>query len=111
MPLLETRQPAVNRPGKKRGKEWLRHDNTTENERAAEREIDQSGSESAPVIGQPFANQKCEYHRCHNRERNGNPRGRSVDPEKLVAGNDQPVEQRRLLQTRNAVIGRRTMLN
>src|SRR5437870_11039693 len=32
MPLLEPSQPAINRPGKERGKEWFRHNYATENE-------------------------------------------------------------------------------
>ena len=108
--LLEPGQPAINRSGKERGKEGLRHDDATENERAAECEIDQSGSESAPIIGQPFADQKRECYRCHNRKRDRNARGRGVDPEKLIAGDDQPVEQRRFLQTRNTVIRRQQIL-
>src|SRR5437764_321694 len=99
MTLLEPSQPAIDRPGKERGKEGLRHDDAAENERAAEREVNQSGSESAPVIGQPFTDQKRECYRCHNRKRDRNARGRGVDPEELVAGNDQPVEQGRFLPT------------
>src|SRR5258708_9012490 len=95
MALLEPGQSAINRSRKERGKEWLRHDDTSENERAGEREIDQSGSESAPVIGQPFSDQKRERYRCHNRKRNRNARGRGADPENPVAGSDQPAEQRR----------------
>src|SRR5438094_8535176 len=84
MTLLEPAQPAINRPGKERGKEGLRHDDATENERAAVREIDQSDSESAPIIGQQVADQKRECYRCHNRKRDRNARGRRVDAEKLI---------------------------
>src|SRR5438270_1924835 len=110
MALLEPCQSAINCSGKERGKRRLRHDDTTENERAGKREIDQSGSESSPEIGQPFSDQKCECYRCHNRKRNRNARGRGISPKNLIAGYDQPVEQRRFLQTWNAVIGRQQIL-
>src|SRR4029077_11396000 len=110
MALLEPGQSAINRSREKRGKEWLRHDDTTENESAGEGEIDQSASESAPVIGQTFSGEKREWYSFHNRKRNRNARARGVDPKNLVAGYDQPVEQRRFLQTWNAVIRRQQIL-
>ena len=64
----------------------------------------------APVIRQSFADQKSEYDRPDNRQSDGDARGRGVDAEKFVAANDEPVEQRRFLQTRNAVVRRQQVL-
>src|SRR5947207_10240940 len=110
MSLLESSEPAINCAGKKNAEEWLRHNNSSENEGAAEGKIDQSGSKSAPIIRQPFADQKGEHDGADNRQRDGDTRGRGVNAEKFVAGNDEPVEQRRFLQTRNAVVRRQQVL-
>src|SRR5439155_16175964 len=83
--LLEPGQTAINRPGKERRKKRLGHDNPTENERAAERETDQSGSKSAPVVSQPFADQKREGHCNHCRKSDRDARGCGVHTEKFVA--------------------------
>ena len=104
--LLEAAEPAIDRSGEERTEKWLRHDNATENECPAQGEVNQPGCESAPVVGQSLADQKREYHRRHHRQCNRNTRGCSVDAKEFIAGDDQPVKQRRLLQARNAVVCR-----
>ena len=54
--LLEAGESAIDRSGEEGTKKWLRHDDTTENECPAQGKVNQPGGESAPIIGQPFAN-------------------------------------------------------
>ena len=53
-----------------------------------ESEVNQPGGESTPIVGQPFADQKCEYRRRHHRQRDRNTRGCGVDAKQFIAGDD-----------------------
>ena len=71
---------------------------------AAAAEINQTGNEAAPVIREFFPNQKNQGNRSDDRQRTREPRSGSVYAEELEGDNNQPVEQRRFLQTRDTVV-------
>src|SRR5205085_7865849 len=59
----------------------------------------------APVICQSFADQKCQRDARNRCQRNGKSRGGCADSENFKRSDDEPVEQRWLRQTRQAVVG------
>src|SRR5207253_725646 len=59
---------------------------------------------SAPVIRKLFPNQKNEGNRSNRCQRTREPRSGSAYAEELERENDQPIKQRRFLQTRDAVV-------
>src|SRR5262249_45448053 len=81
------------------------HHYARQQERPAEAEINQTGNETAPVIGQLFADQKDKRGRGHYGERDRQPSRCLIYPENLVRRDDQPVEQRRFFQNRYSVVG------
>ena len=103
-PSLITAHAAKNRARDERADERLGHDDAPEQKCAAEAKINQTGHEAAPVIREFLPNEKSQGNRSDDRNRDREASSRAVDAEELEGNNDEPVEQRRLLQTRDAVI-------
>src|SRR5438552_2089830 len=103
-PALITAQRAEDRARHERADERFRHDNAGEQKCTAAAEINQTCNESAPVIRKLFPNQKNEGNRSNRCQRTREPRSGSAYAEELERENDQPIKQRRFLQTRDAVV-------
>src|SRR5262245_35072167 len=103
-PALITGQSTENRSGDERADQRLGHHNARQQKRPAEAEPNQTGNETAPVIGQLFADQKDKRSGGHYGERDRQPSRCLIHPENLVRRDDEPVEQRRFLQTRYSVV-------
>src|SRR6266568_3233220 len=78
-PPLITRHSTEHRARDERADQRFGHDNAHEQKCAAEAKINQAGNEAAPVIRELF-------------------------PKELEGNNNEPVEQRRFLQARDAVV-------
>src|SRR5215831_20641651 len=103
-PPFVTAYPTEHRACDERADERFGHDNAREKKRAAKAEIDQTGDETAPVIRELFADQKNKCNRGYDSERNRQPGRCLVHAKNFVRSDDEPVEQRRFLQTRYAVV-------
>ena len=68
--------------------------------------MDQTRGEASPITGEPFADQEGQGDRRDHGDRDRQARGRRRHAENFVGQDDQPVDQRRRLQTRDAVIRR-----
>src|SRR4029077_1980038 len=103
-PALITAQCAEDRASDERADERFGHDDAREQKCAAEAKINQTGNETAPVIRELFPNQKNKSNRGDHRERDREASSSFVYTEELERNDNEPVEQRRLLEARDTVI-------
>src|SRR5437762_5380587 len=81
------------------------HYDAREQKCATETEINQTGDEAAPVISEPFPNQKNQGNGGNNCKRNRESGGGRIDAKDLERNNDEPIEQWRFLQARCDIVG------
>src|SRR5689334_8515252 len=103
LPLIAA-YSAEHRSGHEYADERFGHDDAREKKRAAKAEVDQTGYETAPIIGEFFANQENKCNRGYDGQRDRKSSGCLIHTENFVRSNDEPIEQRRFLQTRYAVV-------
>src|SRR2546423_1192342 len=103
-PALITAQAAKDRACNKRTDKRLWHDDSREQKFAAKAEINQTSHETAPVIGEFFADQEDHRDRGDYRESNRQPGGGGTHAKTLERNNDEPVEKRRFLQNRKGIV-------
>ena len=104
-PLI-TADRTKNRTGNEGAENRLRRDGSAEQERAAGTKMDQARGEASPITGEPFADQEGQGDRRDHGERDRQARGGRRHAEDLVREGNEPVDQRRRLQTRDAIVRR-----
>src|SRR5438067_2084703 len=100
LPPFVAANRAVKRAGDQGAEDRLRHDDATENKRAATTEMYESGQETAPWATQPIADQESECDGSEGSESEGQAHGRGCEANRLQRNDNRPIEQERFLETR-----------
>src|SRR5437763_9625103 len=93
-----------NRPCDERADDRFGHDDAPEEKCAAEAEINQARNKAVPITRELFPNQKNQRNQRYDCNRDGKPGSCLVYTEDFERNDNEPVQQGRLLQARNAAV-------